>query len=265
MSPAARLRPMSPPLWKAVRALGVVAYAGAVAAVFLLTAYVSFNFFVHSGATGAPDLTGLARDEAARLISDHGLALKVAEGAARYDAEVPAGHVIAQHPAAGTLVKRGSTVQVTLSLGPQQLAVPDLAGRSVQSAQVSLAAAGLAMGRVLSIFSAGAEAGTVVEQAPAAGSAVAPTTAVDILVAHSGSVSAYVMPDLVYRDYDVVRLFFESRGFRFGSVKYEPYEGVAEGVILRQFPLAGHPIARTDAISVVVATTAEAAATGQPG
>jgi beta-lactam-binding protein with PASTA domain len=64
----------------------------------------------------------------------------------------------------------------------------------------------------------------------------------------------FVMPDLVYQDYNRVRSFFESRGFRLGSVKFEAYEGAGDGTILRQFPLAGHPLSRRDAISLVVAT-----------
>ena len=62
------------------------------------------------------------------------------------------------------------------------------------------------------------------------------------------------MPDLVYRDYDLVRLFFERRGFQLGGVKPEIYEGVPPGVILRQYPLAGHPLTRSDVISLVIST-----------
>jgi beta-lactam-binding protein with PASTA domain len=63
------------------------------------------------------------------------------------------------------------------------------------------------------------------------------------------------MPDLVYRNYEDARRFFQQRGFRVGSVKFEVYAGIREGVILRQFPLAGHPLRRNDAISLVVSTT----------
>ncbi|MES1211049.1 MAG: PASTA domain-containing protein, partial [Acidobacteriota bacterium] len=64
----------------------------------------------------------------------------------------------------------------------------------------------------------------------------------------------FIMPDLIYRDYEGVRPLFEQRGFHFGSVKFERYEGVAAGTILRQFPLPGHPVTRDEAVSVVVAT-----------
>jgi eukaryotic-like serine/threonine-protein kinase len=247
---------MSPLVSKALRILGRVAYAGLVGVVFLATAYISFNLFVHSGAAPAPDVGGLSREEAAHLLSDYGLDIKVAEGAGRYDPQVPAGHVLAQHPGPLILVKRGSVVQVTLSLGPQRLAVPGLGGRSIQAAQVALAAEGLAVGRVLNVFSPGADTGTVVAQRPEPGTAVAAATPVELLVAAAGSAPAYLMPDLVYRNYEQVRGYFATRGFRFGSVKFEPYEGVGAGVILRQFPLAGHPVARADAISLVVATAA---------
>jgi beta-lactam-binding protein with PASTA domain len=62
------------------------------------------------------------------------------------------------------------------------------------------------------------------------------------------------MPDLVYRDYEQVRPYFERLGFKFGNVKFERYEGVAAGVILRQFPLPGHPLTREVPVSLVVAT-----------
>jgi hypothetical protein len=63
------------------------------------------------------------------------------------------------------------------------------------------------------------------------------------------------MPDLVYRRYEPVRRSFERRGFRLGAVKFEPYEGIADGTILRQTPLPGHPLHRLDLISLVVAAS----------
>src|SRR4029077_6848413 len=91
-------------------------------------------------------------------------------------------------------------------------------------------------------------------QDPDAGDAVAPATPVDMLLVMSVQRDRYIMPDLVYRNYDQVRPFFEQGGFHFGTVKYERYEGVAAGVILRQFPLSGHPFTKQDPISLVVAT-----------
>lgn len=253
---------MPPLAARALRLVGYLAYGALVLALFVVTAYLSFSGFVRSGTTPAPELTGRARQEAAELLADSGLRLRINEGAGRYDPEVPAGRVVEQQPGARTLVKRGSAVEVVLSLGPQQIAVPDLAGQSLQSAQIRLAAAGLSLGRTLNVYRPGADPGAVVDQAPAPGATVSPGAAVDAVLALAGSGPVYVMPDLVYRDYERVHAFFDARGFRLGSVKFEPYDGVADGTVLRQFPLAGHPLSRRDAISLVVAT---APAPGPPG
>jgi beta-lactam-binding protein with PASTA domain len=239
-------------LRKLLRVLGFLAYLFVVVVVFGLAAYVSFNLFVRSGATRTPGLVGRSVEEARQLLQDQGLQLRVEEDG-RYDDEVPVEHVIQQNPSEGALVKRGSTVVVIPSLGPQRIPVPDLKDQGIQSAQVLLAAAGLSLGRTVEVFDGDTDPGMVVGQEPTAGVTVAPGTAVDLLLAREGTAAAFVMPDLVYRDYDRVRRFFETRGFRLGSVKYERYEGIPAGVILRQFPLAGHPLGRRDTISLVVA------------
>ena len=76
----------------------------------------------------------------------------------------------------------------------------------------------------------------------------------DLLVAQESSGTTWVMPDLVYRRYEAVRPALERRGLRFGNITFEPYEGIAEGTILRQSPLPGHPLRRTEAIALSVST-----------
>ena len=248
-------------LGRALRILGFAAYAIAAAAVFILTAYASFSLFVRSGATRVPEIEGLRRDEARSLLADSGLRLALAEGG-RYDAEVPAGRLLAQSPGPSTLVKRGATVTAATSLGPQRLEAPELTGKSLQSAQVTAAAGGVTVGRILSIYRDGAAPNTVVAQSPEPGELLAPEGEVDVLLARAGSAQRFVMPDLVYRDYDTVRRFFDRTGVRLGRVTFEVYEGAREGMILRQFPLAGHPLTRRDAISLVVAASPEALGDG---
>ncbi|HEX6200082.1 MAG TPA: PASTA domain-containing protein [Thermoanaerobaculia bacterium] len=247
-----------------VRILGFVAYLALVVVVFGLAAYVSFSLFVRSGATRTPALEGLPIQEARQVLRDQGLELRV-EDDGRFHDRIPAEHVVQQHPGEGDLVKRGSPVVVVPSLGPQRIPVPELHGQGLQSAQVLLAAAGLALGRTVEVFSPDEDPGMVVAQEPAAGETVAPGSVVDLLLAREGSAEAFVMPDLVYREYDPVRLFFESREFRLGSVKYERYEGIRPGVILRQYPPAGHPLGRGDTIALVVAAEARELPAALPG
>jgi eukaryotic-like serine/threonine-protein kinase len=242
-------------LARLLRGLGLLAYALLLVLVFGLAAYTSFSLFVRSGVTTVPSVTGLARAEAANVLADQGLALRSAEGGGRYDDKVPAGRVARQTPDAGTYVKRGRPVTLVLSKGPRRVEVPDLTGKPLPAAQATISGSGLGLGRILGAFATHREPpGSVLGQDPDPGASVAPTTGVDLLLAMATPGERYVMPDLVYRGYEQVRPYFEQSGFKFGSVKFERYEGVASGVILRQFPLPGHPLTRDDAVSLVVAT-----------
>lgn len=233
--------------------LAKTAYAILVCVVFALSAYLAFSVFVRSGVTRVPELAGLTDGEAMALLSDQGLIGRDRQDDDAYDDRVVIGHVLRQRPGAGSLVKRGSTVEIVPSRGPQRVTVPDLVGQATQAAQLTLAAAGLQAGQTESIYNAEQDSGLVAMQNPPAGSLVDRAAPVDLFLAVENVSETYVMPDLVYRSYADVKPFFEGRGFKLGNVKFEPYEGIASGVVLRQFPLPGHPLHRRDAISLVVA------------
>jgi len=237
------------------RGLGYLAYVLFVLVIFGLAAYTSFSLFVRSGVTTVPSVVGLTSGDAANLLADQGLTLRNAEGAGRYDDKVPPGRVARQNPDPRTLVKRGRPVTIVLSLGPRRVQVPDLTGKTLPAAQSAISGTGLGLGRILVALAPNHEPPeSVLAQDPEPGAAVAPATGVDVLLAMATPSERYVMPDLVYRDYEAVRPYFEQIGFKLGSVKFERYEGVAAGIILRQFPLPGHPVSRDEAISLVVAT-----------
>lgn len=217
----------------------------------MLTSYFAFSFFVRSGVTAVPNLEGTPMAEAEALVRDQGLSLDWDEEA-RYDDSVPEGHVVRQDPRSGSLVKRGTAVKAVVSLGQEVVTVPDVSERALQAAQVTLVAEGLALGRVANVFSRSGRSGTVVTQNPPAGTQVSRGSGVDLYLNLDDREAVFVMPDLIYRSYSDVRRYFERRGIRLGSVKFESYEGIAPGVILRQHPLPGHPLRRSDVVSLVV-------------
>jgi len=250
---------MSPAVRKLLRILGLLVYVGVAGVLAVLASYATFSLFVRSGTAPVPDVTAVAAEEARGRLADSGFEIAVEEGG-RFDAEVPAGAILTQSPDARTLAKRGSRVEVVLSLGPQRLTVPDLVGRTLPSAQVALASAGLTPGRTLQVVST-RPAGTVVAQDPRAGSTVPGDGTVKLMLSSADSAQRFLMPDLIYRDYNEVRGFFERAGLRLGRVTFKIYDGAGAGTILRQFPLAGHPLTPQEAVSLVVAASPDAAAT----
>lgn len=239
-----------------LRALLRLAYALVVCALFVASAYLAFSLFVRRGVTPVPNLVGLPLDRAGERLADQGLRVRHQRATDRFAERVPAGRVLEQRPGPASIAKRGGVVDVVLSRGPRVVPVPDLAGSALPAAQVTLAAAGLGIGAVAHVY-ADAPVGSVVLQKPGAGSEVGPGTAVRLFLAAEGRRETYVMPDLVDREYRAVRSFLEGNGFRVGSVKFEPYEGVSESLVLRQFPLPGHPLRRGEVISLIVAAVPE--------
>lgn len=237
-------------------AIGVF-YVLALASVFAIAGYFAFNGYVRRGAMPVPDLVGLPLVEAEALLADQGLGLRHLEREDRFDDSVPAGMVLDHDPPAGSLVKRGARIEVVLSRGQQLVAMPELLGNTMQAAQVSLATVGLVLGRRSDVYSQSGDPGSVVFQSPPADALVERSSSVHLMVTIENRSEVYVMPDLVARSDIEVRDFFTRRGFRLGSVKYEPYEGVAEGTVLRQYPLAGHPLRRDEPIALVVAAARE--------
>lgn len=240
-------------MWpKLLRGLGCLSYLALLGGIFSLVAYFAFSLFVRGGVTATPELYGLSQDEAVALLADQGLRVGWSEDGEIWDETVAKGHIVRQEPRAGVYIKRSSEVVLTLSLGPRRLEVPRLEGEALQSVQVALGAVGLSAGNIFNVFDERGGPGFIVAQDPQPGERVEADAKVDLLVSAGDLRHAYVMPDLVKLRYEGVRSFFESRGFRIGKVSYESYEGVPAGTVLRQFPLAGHPLRKTDVISLDV-------------
>jgi serine/threonine-protein kinase len=88
----------------------------ALAAVFFLSTSVVMYFALRGREVAVPNVVGKPRGEAEKLLEDEGLKMKV-RNSAPHD-KVPADAVSEQSPTAGTTVKTGQVVRVSLSLGP---------------------------------------------------------------------------------------------------------------------------------------------------
>jgi serine/threonine-protein kinase len=92
----------------------------------------------------APDLTNKTLADAVAALT--ALQLHITQNLAEFSPTVPAGTVIRQDPAPGTLIVRDGSVNVTLSKGPDLIAIPNLAGMDVNAATAALTAAGFVIG-----------------------------------------------------------------------------------------------------------------------
>lgn len=224
--------------------------------VFGSSTYFWFTYFVKGRSLPTPNLIGRSVSDARKIAQDLGVDLEVDDSRRRNSDKVPVGHVVWQNrnPGATSFIKRGSVLRVELSAGPLILRVPDFAGASAGTGMLRLGQQNLKLSNLT--YVAGDAAGILAADPPK-GTVVAPQTPVSLLVAVPPQPPQYVMPDLIDRPLDAVRPALEGRGLKVATVKYEAYPGIADGIIIRQYPLRGAPVSTRDPISVVVSRQEE--------
>ncbi|HEX3327454.1 MAG TPA: Stk1 family PASTA domain-containing Ser/Thr kinase [Actinomycetota bacterium] len=82
-----------------------------------------------------PSVVGKSQDDAVNILHDAGLHVSINQ---QPSDTVPKGQVISQDPAAGSDARRGQTVTILVSQGPQSQALPDVTGQNADQAQQML-------------------------------------------------------------------------------------------------------------------------------
>ena len=221
---------------------------GALLATYAVFAAASMRFALRAREVRVPDLTARSASEATALASQLGLSVHV-DDTRRLDARIPAGHVIAQDPAAGSTTRRQRTVRIALSAGQRAALVPALSDQTERSAQLRLAQDGFDAPALTEIRSDSYAADVVVAQDPPPHT---PGTHVALLVNRAERATSYVMPDLIGVNGERATGILRDHGFRVAVVGSTPYPGVTPGVVLRQSPAAGFQIGPGEPISIEV-------------
>jgi len=127
-----------------------------------------------------PNVVGQSQSQASTAISGAGLSIETVT--TQSSTTVPVGDVISQSPAAGASVPAGWPVDLSVSSGPPLVSVPNLTSDTESAAIGVLKALGLTVTTVTSLPSSASVAGQVTGQSPAAGTLVAPGSAVSLTV-----------------------------------------------------------------------------------
>lgn len=176
-----------------------------------------------------PNVAGATWDSAASALDKHDLvAVKVEENSD----DVEKGTVIRTEPGAGTKVGRSQNVRVIVSLGPQQIAVPDLAGQAQDAAEKTLTDAGFTVGAINSDYSPDVPEGTVMSTDPASASQHAKGTVVNLTVSN-GKVE---LPDVTQQPFSTANATLAGLGL---TVTPAPAYSCTGGTVTQQSAPAG--------------------------
>ena len=203
----------------------------------LLAAALAGGWYVGLGRyTTAPSVTGLSKVDAEAALREAGLRVDYLPSA--YSEDVPAQRIIDQDPDPSGRVRKGGTVVLLNSLGPDRRAVPSVIGSTRAVATAALERAGLTAGAVTTRFDA-RPVGIVVSSDPPSGERVRPGATVALVL--SKGPDLLPVPDVTGKPVAEATTTLNAAGF-----KAEPTEvfsdTVPAGRVVSQAPAEGQAV-----------------------
>ena len=236
--------------------------------VALVSALTAMRLAIHGREVTIPKLVGMSPLEAERAGAASGLLVVIERQF--YSADIPEGRIMTQMPPPGTKVRRGWSIRVAQSLGPQRVAIPNVTGGSERVAELNIRRRGLGLGSVAHINLPDVSLDQVISQSPAANASGVSAPKISLLVGDGPEPAIYVMPNLTGQPLGSAMLALQDAGIRVGKVSvlppppspFEPQpapvapsaisEPSAASMIVTQSPAPGQKIVAGSAVNFEV-------------
>lgn len=176
-----------------------------------------------------PSVTGMASEEAIRILNENGLIADTTEK--RFNNEVEQDHVISQSIPEGEELKEGFTVSLVISNGPVLATIPNVVHQDLQKATVMIENAGLSVGETDYKFN-DLPAGMIIEQTPKAGMQIGEGKSVDLVISQGVKITTVLIPSLAGKTLQEAETALNDLGLKVGSVEESYSEEVEKGRII---------------------------------
>lgn len=228
---------------------------GGLVLLFLLFDFVLMPWYVDLGTTQeVPSVAGLLLAEAQGVLSQSGF--QPVEAETKSDPKAPVGTVVAQNPPAGSLVKPGRRIYLTISGGELLVDVPSLRGLSLRDARFALERVGLHLGFVAHEASNTFFVNTIMDQSIQPGGKSARGSSVHVTVSQGKVPGDLVVPDLTGKTVAEAERMLKAEGFEVGRVTYQTGMNLVPNTIIDQYPRPGEPGGSTRSVDLFVARLA---------
>ena len=209
--------------------VGIILTAAVMVAVVFFVANLQPGKPPVSSSVSVPNVVGATYDSASSVLEKRDLvAVKVEENSD----DVDEGAVIRTEPGSGTNVARNQNIRVVVSLGPEQIAVPDVANQTQDAARQALESAGFQVGAIGSEHSPDVPEGTVMSTDPEVATEHAKGTVVNLTVS-DGKVS---LPNVTQQPYPTANATLAALGL---TVTPVPTSSCAGSTVTQQSAPAG--------------------------
>ncbi|KMS87417.1 serine/threonine protein kinase [Streptomyces regensis] len=223
----------------------VLAVIAAVLVVFGVGAGV---WYINSGQfTKVPPL--LAKTEAQAKDRLKAAGLDVGQVKRAYSDTVERGTVIGSDPAPGARIRDHDSVTLTVSLGPETVNVPNVAGQSLAKARARLKADDLEPGMVTRAFSDDVPRGSVIGTTPEAGTERHAGSAIALIVSKGSPID---VPDVTGDDLESARQELTDAGLKVRVAEERVNSEYDKGEVAAQSPGDGRQAAEGDTVTLTL-------------
>jgi len=200
-----------------------------------------------SSGAAVPGVVGMKTADARDLLEGRGFKMNVSKTVK--DATKPKDTVISQDPAAGGKLRKGGTVDVVVSGGPDLVTVPSVIGMTVESATAALATAGLQLGQSSEAYDAAVEKGKIARQEPQANAQAPKGSSVNVVV--SKGPEKAIVPEVVGLAADAATAKLSEAGFK-AEIEYVTSATDTEGLVKSQEPAGGQSAPKGSTVTIKV-------------
>ncbi|HFI0668273.1 TPA: Stk1 family PASTA domain-containing Ser/Thr kinase [Streptococcus suis] len=205
-----------------------------------------------------PDVSGNDADTAQAELEALGFKVTQKE---EYSDSVDDGYVIKTDPVANSSKEKGSTVTIIVSKGTQPQSVPDVTGKSQDTAKQLLEAVGFIVGTISEEYSTSVSQGNVIRTDPLPNVELEKGSVINMTVSKGKEI---VMPDLVSAGYTYSEARNRLQSLGVTSIEKQEdrsYISSTSDIVIGQYPEAGTIIDGTVTLYVSVATTSSSSTT----
>ena len=195
-----------------------------------------------------PNVVGLLQADALSALS----AASLIAGSVTQDhsSTVPVGRVISQNPITGTSIPEGSAVNFVVSLGPVMVTVPNVVNMTQAAAQSGITAAHLSVGTTTTANDGSIPSGSVISQAPAAGSSVPEGTSVSLVI--SLGPAMVNVPNVVGMIQTNAEATITTIGLKVGAISTKNSNTITAGSVISQDPSSETSVPQGSSVNLVI-------------
>ncbi|MGJ5828715.1 Stk1 family PASTA domain-containing Ser/Thr kinase [Streptomyces ossamyceticus] len=218
-----------------------------VAAVLLVLGVGGGIWYINSGQfTKVPAVLAQSEAVATKRIQGAGLDVKVERA---FSDTVKRGEVIRTDPEPGDRIRDNETVTLTISKGPETVALPDLKGYRLDKAKARLKSDGLEPGLVTREFSDEVVRGQVIRTEPGAGTKASSGSAVALVVSRGAPVE---IPDVAGSSVEDATATLEDEGLKVEIASERVNSEFDKGMVAEMSPGAGKQAGTGDTVTLTL-------------